>query len=122
MACFLAPTTVAIAISAAKKKISPQCHVEWLLAMLWGGVAWLIPEHIYHGEVVFYPPFFTARLSEIIPEILTVGVPMVIATVAMWVIILVIYSSAKKIAQRPLTLGLMVFGAALMILVDKIFS
>jgi hypothetical protein len=122
MACFLAPTAAAIIINAVKKRISPKYHVEWLLAMLWGGILWLIPEHIYHGEVVFYPPFFTAGLAKIIPEILTVGLAMVLASVTAWLTLLVAVKYSNKITYKPNLLTLMFIGAILMILVDKMFA
>jgi len=122
MACFIAPTTAAIVATAVRKKIPPRYHIEWLLALLWGGVAWLIPEHIYHGEVVFYPPFFTAGLHTIIPEVLRVGVPMTIIAITIW---LAMVSTAMIFKDKKIQLGfahLMVIGAVIMILVDKILS
>lgn len=122
MSCFVAPTAAAIIVAAAKKKIPPKYHAEWLLAMLGGGGAWLIAEHIYQGELVSYPPFLTAGIHEIIPEIITVGIPMVIAVIAIWTIMLWIASSFPKIILQPSVLSLMVFGAALVVLIDKILA
>jgi len=44
----------------------------------------LAVEHIAHGEIVPYPPFLTAGLSQVLPEMLMVGVPMAVASVLIW--------------------------------------
>src|SRR3989344_8290148 len=88
MACFIAPTTAALLTQAIKKKIPARFHIEWLLTMLWGGAAWLIAEHIYHGEVVFYPPFFTAGADTIISEVLSIGFTMVTVLILIWGLLL----------------------------------
>jgi len=119
MACFAAPTAAAIIVTAAKKKIPSRFHIEWLLTLLWGGVAWLIPEHIFHGEVVFYPPFFTAGFQEIISEIVSVGIPMVMAVTAFWLVMLLISTFYQKFRMH--FVPLIVVGAVIMILVDKTF-
>lgn len=84
MACFVVPTGVAIITTAAGKKVSEKYHLNWLNAMLWGGVAMLAVEHIAHGEVVPYPPFLTAGLAEVFPEMMRVGIPMTLAIFAVW--------------------------------------
>ncbi|MFA6098078.1 MAG: hypothetical protein WCV50_04740 [Patescibacteria group bacterium] len=122
MACFIAPTTAAIIVTVARKKIPPYYHIKWLLALLWGGVAWLIPEHIYHGEVVFYPPFFTAGLHGIIPEVLQVGIPMTIAVIIVWLVLVAAATFFKEKKFQLRFVHLMVVGAVIMIFVDKIFA
>ena len=122
MACFIAPLTAAATITAFKKKIPPHYHINWLLTLLWGGVAWLIPEHIYHGEIVLYPPFFTAGLPNIIPEVIKVGIPMLLATVVIWGIMIMasVFLTNKK--YQPSVVSLMLCGAVTMIIVDRILS
>lgn len=122
MACFLAPLSTAIAVTSVKKKIPKRYHIEWLLMMLWGGVAWLIPEHIYHGEVVMYPPFFTAGFSEITSEVVKVGVPMVVPVVIIWLMILVAATFFQRRKFRPNPITLVLCGALVIFLVDRIFS
>ena len=117
MSCFIAPTAAAIIVTAARKKIPPHYHIKWLLALLWGGAAWLIPEHIYHGEIVFYPPFFTAGLDKIIHEVLSIGISMTIATITVWVVMILIVNFYKKFQLR--FVHLMVVGAVIVILVEK---
>jgi len=120
MACFVAPLTAAIAAGSIKKRIPAKYHIEWLLAMLSGGVAWLVPEHIYHGEVVFYPPFFTAGIDKIIPEILKIGIPMVLVPMLAWLVVLAISNFFKSKKFQPSLPGLALCGAVIMILVDKL--
>ena len=101
MCCFLAPTAAAAVTSVIKKNVPEKYHVEWLLSMLWGGVAMLIIEHIAHKEVVSYFPFFTAGWSEMWPEILRVGVPMTIFIFAIWgsMVLGATYGQKKKLSR-----------------------
>ncbi|MFA4937128.1 MAG: hypothetical protein WC575_02465 [Patescibacteria group bacterium] len=120
MACFLAPTTAAIIVTIFKKKIAAKFNIKWLQIMLWGGVAWLIPEHIYHGEIIFYPPFFTAGFTEIISEVIRVGIPMVMATVTVWVIMTMFSVLFQKNKLRANSFYLFISGAVIMVLIDRI--
>jgi len=57
--------------------------------MLWGGVFLLTIEHIWHGEVVPWPPFITAMnnpadIQPMLMEIVTVGGTMVLLVTAVW--------------------------------------
>ena len=61
----------------------------WLMSMLWGGVILLCIEHIWHGEVVLYPPFLTAMqnpadIPEMLQEMATVGVGMAVLVTVVW--------------------------------------
>lgn len=120
MACFVAPETAAIALTIVRKKIDPRLQINWLLTLLWGGVAWLIPEHIYHGEITLYPPFFTKGLSEMLPEIIRVGVPMTIAAAMVWAILLTTVTVVKRQTSRPHPVYLAILGAVIMVLIDKV--
>jgi hypothetical protein len=84
MVCFLVPMGLAILTTALSKRFPEKYRISWLNALLWGGVLMLAVEHLAHGEVVPYPPFLTAGLSEVIPEMLTVGVPMAVCTAGLW--------------------------------------
>ncbi|MCM8787634.1 MAG: hypothetical protein NC935_06225 [Candidatus Omnitrophica bacterium] len=96
MACFVAPMTVAVVTTAIRKKIPVKYHINWLNSMLWGGVLALIVEHISHQEIVIYPPFFTAGISEILSEIIKVGIPMTCAIFLVWAVMVVISLKIKK--------------------------
>jgi len=100
MACFLAPAAAAIITTGVRKKITRKYHLDWLNAMLWGGVIMLAVEHIAHGEVVLYPPFLTAGFSKVLPEILKVGVPMTIAIVAVWAVIVLVANRLAKEREK----------------------
>lgn len=90
MACFLAPMSLGVITTLTRKKIPYKYHLDWLNYMLWGGVLALIVEHIFHQEVVLYPPFFTKGLKEMLPEIIMVGIPMSLAIVLVWITMVVI--------------------------------
>jgi hypothetical protein len=108
MGCFTAPAAVGIATAAFGKKAPKNWHVDWLNSMIWGGTAALIVEHVAHGEVVPWPPFFTAMsnpadTAAMFGEILAVGVPMAIALVFAWVVMVVVYEKviAPGAARTP---------------------
>lgn len=102
MACFLAPATAAIITTSIKKKIALKYHLEWLNAMLWGGVIMLAVEHIAHLEVVLYPPFLTAGFSEVLPEILKVGIPMTLAIILIWAVMVLVANKAAKMREKKI--------------------
>jgi hypothetical protein len=107
MACFVAPVAVAIVTTVvqlvAKKKetaatVEGQTQVtagkwtsrlRWLNTMMWGGAALLCLEHIWHGEVVPWPPFLTAMqtpgdVGPMLHEVATVGVAMAVVVLVAW--------------------------------------
>jgi hypothetical protein len=116
MACFLVPTAEAIVTTVVKKKaqdseskksnddndskddvqkISWTRKLSWLNSMLWGGAILLALEHVWHGEVVFYPPFLTAMSSAsdtkvMLHEMGTVGVGMALFVTAVWLVMALI--------------------------------
>lgn len=104
MACFLVPLAEGIILTGAKKLFGQKetardtvwsaknvfaANVGVLQKMLFGGSFLLAIEHIYHGEVVLYPPFLTAMSSpedtaEMLHEMATVGVSMALLLTAVW--------------------------------------
>jgi hypothetical protein len=71
------------------EKISISKKLGWLNAMLWGGTALLFLEHVWHGEVVFWPPFLTAAANPadtaaMLYEIGTSGVAMAVLATLVW--------------------------------------
>lgn len=105
MACFLAPMAVGIVTTTLRKKVPEKYHIDWLNSMLWGGVVMLAVEHIAHREIVPYPPFLTAGLSEVLPEILRVGIPMTVYVVLLWGIMLVIAAITRERVKHVKTSG-----------------
>lgn len=104
MACFLAPTAVAIAVSSIRKKVPAKYHIDWLIFMLWGGVVMFAIEHIIKGEIIFYPPFLTAMKDSasfyaMLKEIVQIGVPMTIAVFMVWILLVLIVNNLHKILK-----------------------
>ena len=113
MACFVVSAAAAVGVATAKyivrhneKKADPKkletkeykfgSEVKWskklayLELMLWSGSFVLAGEHILHGEVTPYPPFFTAAgegpeaVREMLTEMGTVGVTMFAILLGVW--------------------------------------
>ena len=105
MACLIAPATVAVITTVARKKIPAKYHIEWLNTMLWGGVIMLLVDHVISGEIVFYPPFLTAMRSPadtatMIKEIATTGVAMTIAILFAWMVMVLVANVLEKVREK----------------------
>jgi hypothetical protein len=118
MACFLVPAGEAIVTTIVQKVVenrekkvggertkktglSWSRRLSWLNKLLWGGTILLALEHIWHGEVVPWPPFLTAMEtpSEVAPmlhEMATFGVAMAIAITVVWGIMILIAELKAK--------------------------
>jgi hypothetical protein len=96
MACFVVPMSAAIVTTAVGKKVPEKYHLNWLNAMLWGGVAMLAVEHVSHGEIVLYPPFLTSGLPEVLPEMIRVGIPMALFIFLIWGIMVTVAAVVSK--------------------------
>lgn len=75
--------------------------LSWLMNMLWGGVILLCVEHMWHGEVVPFPPFLTAmsdpaEISVMLHEMATVGVAMCVMVTVVWLVATVVADMAVK--------------------------
>jgi len=126
MACFLVPMAEAIVITVVKKAIEKKeskVEVEktsevgllkplktgltwsrklsWLNNLLWGGVLLLAIEHVWHGEVVPWPPFLTAMynpadVAPMLHEIATIGTAMAVFVTIVWGFMVVIADRKAK--------------------------
>ena len=96
MACFVVPAATAIVTTAMGKKVPDKYHMDWLNSMMWGGVVMLAVEHIAHREIVLYPPFLTAGLHEVLPEMLRVGVPMTLCIFLIWGVMVAVAARMSK--------------------------
>ncbi len=118
MACFLVPAGEAIVTTIVQKTLEKKekkvgaegttktglswsRKLSWLNKMLWGGTILLALEHVWHGEVVPWPPFLTAMenpgdVAPMLHEIATVGVAMAIAVTVVWAIIVLIAERKAK--------------------------
>lgn len=130
MACFLAPAAEAIIVSVIKKHeqkkekamLENGAHpsavtvsrdgipwsrkLSWLTRMLWGGVFLLAVEHVWHGEVVPWPPFLTAMnnpadIQPMLTEILTVGGSMVLFVTAVWFAVTLVADRICRKSSEP---------------------
>lgn len=96
MGCLIAPAAAALATKVVQKKVPAKLHLEWLFLMLSGGTVMLLVDHVLKGELVIYPPFFTAKSGNLITEVVHVGFPMVIATVVLWALVVTVASLRGK--------------------------
>lgn len=126
MACFVAPAAVAVVTTVVQKVVKKKetaatvegqaqvvlgkwtRRLRWLNTMMWGGAALLCLEHIWHGEVVPWPPFLTAmqtpgEIGPMLREIATVGVAMTVVLLAAWGIMIGV---AELIERRAKTMDL----------------
>jgi polyferredoxin len=121
MACFIAPAAVAIITTVAqrivknKEQTAGGGHTEkttgrwtqrlrWLNTMLWGGVVLLALEHVWHGELVPWPPFLTAMqtpggVGPMLYEIAVYGGIMTVVILVAWGILVGIAELAERKAK-----------------------
>ena len=109
MACFIVPGAEAVATSIVHKVIGKEraekLRLKWLNTMLWGGFIILAIEHIWHGEVVPWPPFLTAMRSPsetavMLKEMATHGIAMALAITIAWAIMVAL---SNAISARSTT-------------------
>jgi hypothetical protein len=106
MACFLVPAGEAIVTTIVQKigkEKAEKIKLKWLNIMLWGGVILLTIEHIWHGEIVPWPPFLTAlenpaNVPVMLYEMATIGSAMCIFTTSIWAVLVVL---AKVLMRMP---------------------
>jgi hypothetical protein len=125
MACFVVPVGEAIVTTiiqkvVAKKEIKTEGakpdntrltwsrRLGWLNKMLWGGSILLAFEHLWHGEIVPWPPFLTAMenpgdIAPMLHEIATFGVAMAVCVTVVWgIIILIAELKVKAIPKEKI--------------------
>jgi hypothetical protein len=126
MACFLVPVGEAIITTVAQKvaekrekkedteknegrseskRLTWSRRLSWLNKMLWGGSLLLALEHVWHGEVVPWPPFLTAiehpgEIAPMLHEMATVGVVMAAAVTAVWGIMVLVAELKTRAISR----------------------
>jgi len=122
MACFIVPVGEAIVTTVIQKvvekkekkygmKIAKERVLNWsqrlrlLNGLLWGGSILLAFEHIWHGEVVPWPPFLTAMknpaaVGPMLHEMATIGVGMAVFVTLVWAVIMtVVELSATSMSE-----------------------
>jgi hypothetical protein len=100
----------AIAVSGVilANKAPEKLHLMWLNVLLWGGVVALALEHVAHEEIVPYPPFLSAMSSPadtatMLGEMATIGTAMLLACIAVWVAMVLVYNHYAGTAKQPVT-------------------
>ena len=113
MACFTAPLAGAAVAAVVQKATAGKARnpflrkLHWLVKMALGGSFLLAIEHIYHGEIKFFPPFLTKMenskdTEEMVHEIMTVGVSMAVLILVAWigmVVVSEIFERRKAVAH-----------------------
>jgi hypothetical protein len=122
MACFLVPAGEAIVTTVVQKLMENKekkdggeqagvtglkwsRRLSWLNNMLWGGTLLLALEHVWHGEVVPWPPFLTAMenpadVAPMLHEIATIGVAMAVTVTVVWgIMILVAELKSRSVSE-----------------------
>lgn len=131
MACFIVPMGEAIVTTVIQKVLENKENKEdgektiksgvswsrklsWLNKLLWGGVILLAFEHIWHGEVVPWPPFLTAMenpadVAPMLHEMATIGVAMAVFVTIIWAILVLIvdikYRTSSAVAMSAVSGG-----------------
>jgi len=110
MACFLVPGSEAVVTTVIQKVVGKEraekWRLKWLNSLLWGGVILLAIEHIWHGEVVPWPPFLTAMknpadTAAMLHEMATNGVAMAVVVTITWLVMLALANILpKRIAEK----------------------
>jgi hypothetical protein len=120
MACFLVPAGEAIVTTVVQKVVEKRekksgstvtaktgikwsRRLSWLNKLLWGGSILLAFEHIWHGEIVPWPPFLTAtatpsEISPMLHEMTTIGGAMAITITVIWLIMILVAELKAKVA------------------------
>jgi len=122
MACFLVPAGEAVVTTVVQKIVENRekkaggeraksmgvkwsRRLSWLNKLLWGGTILLALEHIWHGEVVPWPPFLTAmrnpaEVAPMLHEMATIGVAMAVFVTIIWgIVVLVVELRAKAMPE-----------------------
>ncbi|MEZ4357496.1 MAG: hypothetical protein R2876_02540 [Eubacteriales bacterium] len=89
-----------------KSSIPFSRKLGWLTKLLWGGSFLLAIEHIWHGEVVPWPPFLTAMnnpadIGPMLTEIATVGVSMAVLLTLVWLVMILVSNRLERKAKKP---------------------
>ena len=112
MACFIVPLGEAVVTTVVQKVVENNekksvrigadktggkwgQRLGWLNKMLWGGCILLALEHMWHGEIVPWPPFLTAMqnpadVAPMLHEVATIGTGMAVFVTAIWAIMVIV--------------------------------
>ena len=113
MACFTVPLATAVAAGAVKKVLPASAKknpfaakLGWLGNLMFGGSFLLAIEHVYHGEIIFTPPFLTAvkdgNAAEMLHEMATRGVAMAVLLFFVWVGMVAVSTWLERADEKKL--------------------
>jgi len=106
---------VTTAIQKLARSLAEKIKLGILNTLLWGGTILLAFEHVWHGEVVPWPPFLTAMSNSadipiMLHEMATAGVAMATVTSLSWVSMLAIIRVMPTIVAvkeiKPVKVGI----------------
>ena len=114
MACFTVPLATAVLATAAKSALPASARknpfvakLGWLGDLMFGGSFLLAIEHVYHGEIIFAPPFLTAvrdgDTAGMLREMATRGTSMALLLVAAWVAMVAVSTARERAAAKRLS-------------------
>jgi len=114
MACFTVPLATAVVAGAAKAALPKSTHanpfvekLDWLGKMMFGGSFLLAIEHVYHGEIIFTPPFLTAvkngEVADMLHEMATRGVAMAVLLFVVWVGMVAVSTMLERSGAKKLS-------------------
>uniref|UniRef100_A0A7J3ZKQ3 Uncharacterized protein n=1 Tax=Fervidicoccus fontis TaxID=683846 RepID=A0A7J3ZKQ3_9CREN len=95
MACFVMPLLVGVVLAIIRRlwRGAERSRLDMLVYLMLGGALVLAAEHVWHGEVVPWPPFLTAMkspqaISVLVNEVVRVGGTMTLAVTGAWLSLL----------------------------------
>jgi len=122
MACFLVPTGEAVVTTVMQKVVEKKekeagegkvkkVGLSWsqrlrlLNRLLWGGAILLAFEHLWHGEIVPWPPFLTAMnnpadIGPMLHEMGTIGVGMAVFVTLVWAAVVIVLELKIRSSAR----------------------
>ena len=114
MACFTVPLATAVLATAAKSALPASARknpfvarIGWLGDLMFGGSFLLAIEHVYHGEIIFTPPFLTAvrdgDTAGMLHEMATRGTSMAVLLLVAWVAMVAVSVARERAAAKRLS-------------------
>lgn len=113
MACFTVPLATAVVAGATKAALPESARknpfvakIGWLGKLMFGGSFLLAIEHVYHGEIIFTPPFLTAvkngEVADMLHEMATRGVAMAVLLFFVWVGMVAVSTWLERADEKKL--------------------
>ncbi|MFH0885235.1 MAG: hypothetical protein V1861_06000 [Candidatus Micrarchaeota archaeon] len=106
MACFAAPAALGVVTFVFRDRFPKKWRIGWLNTLILGATVALGVDHVATGEIVPYPPFLTAMstpadMAAMFGEIVSVGIPMAIGLVVVWMAMVVVHEKILAAVPSP---------------------